>query len=159
MERFYGQRVVLPLDSMLSMADDSSGYVQDVTTDRYRLIVYYDSTECSSCRLKTLYEWNGLVDSVSLSGQKLDFYFVFNVPAQRMEEVKNTLATFVHNQPVYLDTTGVFERTNPCLPSLSQMRIFMLDSRDTVVLVGNPLHNRRVEDMMWGILEKRNINL
>lgn len=35
-ERFYGLREVLPLDSMLYVEDDSSGYVQDVTTDRYR---------------------------------------------------------------------------------------------------------------------------
>ncbi|MCM1373415.1 MAG: hypothetical protein NC113_10710 [Bacteroides sp.] len=153
MERFYGQHVVLPLDSMLYVADDSIGYAHDVMADRYRLVVYYDSTECSSCRLKTLYEWDSLIDSVSSSGHKVDFHFVFHVPKQRVEEVKAALTTYAHNLPVYLDTTGVFERTNPCLPSLSVMRTFMLDSKDSVVLVGNPVHNSRVADMMWNIIQ------
>ncbi|MCM1517006.1 MAG: hypothetical protein NC080_11475, partial [Paraprevotella sp.] len=80
-------------------------------------------------------------------------HFVFHVPKQRVEEVKAALTTYAHNLPVYLDTTGVFERTNPCLPSLSVMRTFMLDSKDSVVLVGNPVHNSRVADMMWNIIQ------
>ncbi len=151
MERFYGQHVVLPLDSMLYVADDSIGYVHDVMADRYRLVVYYDSTECSSCRLKTLYEWDSLIDSVSSSGHKVDFYFVFNVPTQRVEEVKAAIVTYASNLSVYLDTTGVFERMNPNLPRLSQMRTFLLNRKDTVVLVGNPVYNSRVADMMWNI--------
>ncbi|MCM1516999.1 MAG: hypothetical protein NC080_11440 [Paraprevotella sp.] len=143
--------VVLPLDSMLYVADDSIGYVHDVMADRYRLVVYYDSTECSSCRLKTLYEWDSLIDSVSSSGHKVDFYFVFNVPTQRVEEVKAAIVAYASNLSVYLDTTGVFERMNPNLPRLSQMRTFLLNRKDTVVLVGNPVYNSRVADMMWNI--------
>lgn len=154
MARFYGQRVVLPLDSMLYMVGDSTEYAQGVTADGYRLVAYYDSTECSSCRLKTLYEWGGLIDSVSSSGCKVDFYFVFNVPTQRMEEVKTTLATYARNLPVYLDTIGVFERMNPNLPRLSRMRTFLLNRKDTVVLIGNPVHNRHVADIMWNVVRE-----
>lgn len=157
MERFYGQHVTLPLDSMLYMADDGARPAHD-GTDYYKLVVYYDSTECSSCRLKTLYEWDTLIDSASSSGCGLGFYFVFNVPIQRMDDVKETLATYAEGLPVYLDTTGVFERVNPNLPRLSQMRTFMLDLKDTVVLVGNPVYNSRVEEIMWGLIQDANNN-
>ena len=152
MERFYGQHVTLPLDSMLYMADDSARPARCVT-DGYKLVVYYDSAECSSCRMKTLYEWNDLMESASSSGCVLDFYFVFNVPQRRTEDVRASLAKYARGLPVYLDTTGVFERKNPNLPCLSQMRTFMLDRKDTVVLVGNPVRNSRVEAMMWNVVE------
>lgn len=145
--RFYSQHVVLPLDSMLHVTDNSIGSVQDVTADRYRLVVYYDSTEWPSYRFKTSYEWDGLIGSVSSSGHKVDFCFVFHVPKQRVEEVKATLATYASNLPVYTNTTGVFERMNPNLPRLSQMHTFLLNREDTVVLVDNPVHNSRVAEI------------
>ncbi len=148
MERFYGQHVVLPLDSMLYVADDSIGYVHDVMADRYRLIVYYDPTECSSCRMKTLYEWDGLLDSMSSSGRDVGFYFVFHVPGWRVKQMGIIINRYAQGLPVYLDTASVFERSNPNLPSLPQLHTFLFDGRDTVRLIGNPVHNSRVEDMM-----------
>ncbi|MCM1516996.1 MAG: hypothetical protein NC080_11425, partial [Paraprevotella sp.] len=81
-------------------------------------------------------------------------HFVFHVPKQRVEEVKAALATYAHNLPVYLDTTGVFESLNHNLPHLAQMRTFLLNKQNTVVLVGNPVHNHRVADMMWELVNK-----
>lgn len=83
-----------------------------------------------------------------------NIYFVFNVPGRRLKEIKATLATYAQGLPVYIDTTGVFERTNPCLPHLSQMRTFLLNRKDTVVLVGNPLHNSNIGKIMWNLLKE-----
>ena len=52
MERFYGQRVMLPLDSMLCMTDGNSGFMKHKIADDYKLAMYYDSSKCSSCLLK-----------------------------------------------------------------------------------------------------------
>lgn len=136
------------------MTDGNSGYMERKIADDYKLVMYYDSSECSSYRLKTLYEWQDVMDSASSSGHSIDFYFVFNVPGRRLEEIKGTLATYARGLPVYIDTTGVFERTNPCLPHLSQMRPFLLNRKDTVVLVGNPVHNSSIEKMMWNLLKE-----
>lgn len=156
LERFYGQSVTIPLDSLFySMPENNSEYLNKGNSDHYKIVVYYDSTECSSCRLKNLYKWNHIIDSTSLLKQKVDFYFVLNVSPKRFDYAKRIVSTYAKGLPVYIDSTSVFERKNPCLPTLSQMRTFMLDSNDVVMLVGNPVNNSRVLDMMWNIIRER----
>ena len=153
MERFYGQRVALPTDSMWYITAGGSEQTHNGLVENHKYVVYYDSTECSSCQLKTLSKWGSLIDTVSSSKHKVDFYFIFSVPTNRMEDIRVTLDTHLRSFPVYLDTTGVFERMNPCLPRLSQLRTFMLDGKGFVELVGNPVGNSRVADMMWNIIK------
>lgn len=151
-EHFYSQRVTLPLDSMLCITDDDSEYVKRNIADNYKWVIYYDSSECSSCRLKALYEWESIMGDLSSSGNEIDFYFIFNVPEKRLVDIKCILATYARGLPIYIDTTSVFERMNPYLPRLSQMRTFMLNRKDTVVLVGNPMYNSHIKGMMWKLL-------
>ena len=115
MERFYGQRVLLPLDSTLCMTDGNLGYMERKIADDYKLVMYYDSSECTSCRLKTLYEWQDVIDSASSYGHSIDFYFFFNVPGRRLEEIKATLTTYAHRLPIYRYNRRV--RKNEPLPA------------------------------------------
>lgn len=45
--------------------------------------------------------------------------------------------------PIYMDTTGVFRRTNPQLPSNPMLHTFLLDENNEVLAVGNPLENEK----------------
>lgn len=41
----------------------------------YKLIVYIDSTSCSSCLACNMYIWNGLINEAENTDKKLMFYF------------------------------------------------------------------------------------
>lgn len=152
LKRFYGQRVVLPLDCMLYMSNQKADYMNFQVKERNKFVIYYDSTECSSCRLKTLYKWREIMDSVSSPTKPVDFYFVFHIPRERLTEMRFLFSPYIRDFTVYIDTTRIFERSNPCLPHLSQMRSFMLNEKDTVILVGNPVRNRSIKKMMLKML-------
>ncbi len=49
--------------------------------------------------------------------------------------------------PVFLDTAGVFERSNPGLPANPVFHTFLLDRENRVVLVGSPIGNAKMWDL------------
>lgn len=57
--------------------------------------------------------------------------------------------------PVLLDTLGEFEKLNPHLPKNKALHTFLLDENNNVILVGNPLHNKKIEEMFNKIVEEK----
>lgn len=45
--------------------------------------------------------------------------------------------------------------SNPNLPSESMYHTFMLDENNRVILVGDPMLNKQIEDMMLSIVEEK----
>ena len=59
------------------------------------------------------------------------------------------------NYPILLDTLGEFEKLNPHLPKNHLLHTFLLDENNRVVLVGNPLRNKKIEEMFYKIVEEK----
>lgn len=45
--------------------------------------------------------------------------------------------------------------SSPNLPSESMYHTFMLDENNRVILVGNPMLNKQIEDMMLSIVDEK----
>ena len=59
------------------------------------------------------------------------------------------------NYPIILDTLGQFAKLNPHLPKNKALHTFLLDENNNVILVGNPLHNKKIKEMFYRIVEDR----
>lgn len=57
--------------------------------------------------------------------------------------------------PFIIDINNEFEQLNPHLPKNKAMHTFLLDENNNVVLVGNPLHNPKIEKMFKEIVEEK----
>ena len=53
------------------------------------------------------------------------------------------------------DTTGVFRRTNPQLPSNPMLHTFLLDENNEVLVVGTPLVNEKIDRMFWRTVKEK----
>lgn len=58
--------------------------------------------------------------------------------------------------PIYVDTTKIFRRNNPQINDLSATHVFLINSNNNIVLVGNPLLNPKIEEMSLKIFEEKN---
>jgi len=58
--------------------------------------------------------------------------------------------------PIYVDTTKTFRRNNPQINDLSATHVFLINSNNNIVLVGNPLLNPKIEEMSLKIFEEKN---
>lgn len=144
------QRVHIPFDSLLcfnAVMPNSSEHRHL----KYRLVVYTDSLSCSSCSLRNLFNWEPLVDSLQKS---IDFVFIFIPKHDEINRVVETLRLENISCPIYIDTCSYFIRANPHIPSNNLMHTFLLNEKDSVVLVGNPQSNPKIKELLFHILEE-----
>lgn len=129
--------------------------VQDGENMPYKLVIYTDSVECSSCALNSMYEWTDILDSLQNHYPFAQAVFIFcpQTDKRKQFKVKMLHRNFIY--PIYLDTCNAFLRTNPHIPSNPLLHSFLLDEKDSVILVGNPVRNKKIEELFFKILEER----
>lgn len=137
MEKFVGNEVVFP-----------NIWQQNETVDA-KLIIWFDSTECGSCRMNRLYEWEN--DPVMHYAQALkdrfDVILVFSPKKQDVRSLKFALEGYDVSFPVIIDENGDMPRLNPDIPEDKRFHSFLLDKDNNVVLVGNPLGNEKLWEL------------
>lgn len=151
---FQSRPVSLCVDKMLVLKDG-----RDTVVSRrdgvMRMVVYTDSTICSSCRLQNIHLWDDLLEEASYYEESLDFYFIFSPTRKDMDSFRLTMRTYAPDNIVYVDTLGLFAKQNPYLSSNPVMHTFLLDENNNVLLVGNPLENKKIKEMFWQIVEEK----
>lgn len=53
-----------------------------------------------------------------------------------------------------MDTLGLFEHSNPQILHESKFHTLLLDKNNNVLLVGNPVENKKIEELFWQIVEE-----
>lgn len=120
-----------------------------------KMIVYIDSSECASCSIKQMNGWDHIINRTVGFTDKINFYFIFAPSKIDVIIVKRTLIAEGFKYPVLIDTLGEFEQLNPHLPKNKALHTFLLDENNHVILVGNPLHNKKIEQMFYDMIKKK----
>ena len=143
MKRFTSHKVVFP-ESLIKVQGRDSNDV-DLSIDVPRLVVYVDSSDCSSCRLNNLMYYT---DYASLSKVFPVFqFFVIIFPDSESED--NIIKNISHRSfpfDVFVDLEGAFSKKNPFLPQRdSRYHCFLLDWDQHPSMVGDPSSSRRLD--------------
>lgn len=147
----------LCLDSMLYYqykSNESNNIVDSISFNKENLVLvaYYDSNDCSSCAVKSMYRWFELLDTIDSNyGDELKVYFVFAPPKGEVHNLCHLIETSSFDYPIFIDTTNVFRRRNKHLPENPRMHTFMLDRKRNVILVGSPLDNESIRKLFFKI--------
>lgn len=140
--------VYIPFNQMSCWINDTVQNDRPWEQADLKLVVYTDSFDCSQCTLKKMYLWK---DFVELEKKYDDIFFIFFI-IQSGSNSTHALSSNFHftglNHPIYIDSTNVFMRDNPHIPEEVLFHVFLLDEKDSVVLVGNPLFSTKIEDLL-----------
>lgn len=125
--------------------------------EAFKVVAYYNSKGCTSCRLKELFYWKDVLnyaDSLNKAKGKtsVEFILLFN-PGQdksKLRDIESSLYVHQIHKPVMIDTKGEFEMQN-LLPEDERFHYFLLDKDNKIVLVGSPLGN----PAMWELYKKK----
>ena len=116
------------------------------TLKSLKFIVYYDSLECSSCRVSNLvdiYELYEIADSCNFS-----VLTIFSPKRSDIENIALQLSIANHPIPIYLDTNESFKNSNKCIPSDNRFNTFCIDANHKPIYVGHHLANLKLNEVL-----------
>lgn len=147
--------IILPEQSRLTIQGKDTVLVDFMKDGQLKLLIYTDSSGCSSCTINKMFLWDNLIEYSKVYKGNLKFYFIFSPRKQDEIEVQFALANNAFYYPVLIDTLGEFEKLNSHLPQNKTLHTFLLDENNHVILAGDPLLNKRIRKMFYKIVEKR----
>ena len=124
-------------------------YLTDTTDfqipqSEYTVLVYVDSTGCTSCKLQ-LHKWKELIEYADSETQgKVPFLFFFH--PKDTKEIRYLLKRNGFDRPVYIDLDDRLNKLNK-FPADMTFQTFLLDKNNKIVALGNPVHNTAVKDL------------
>lgn len=127
----------------------------DLNKKGFKLVVYADSVGCTTCAINHIDSWNRFIDYAKQFDNQLRFCFIFSPMKEELRRTKLMIANTIFDYPILLDTLGEFEKLNPHLPKNRSFHVFLLDENNKVILVGNPMRNKRIEEMFYKIVEEK----
>ena len=132
-----GKTILFPDDITLSVYGRDT-LVPNLYNTPYRILLYVDSTGCTSCKLK-LYEWQKMMTEAdsTLKG-KLSFIFCFQPKNQN--DLVYLLLRDRFNYPVYIDNQNKIHQQNQ-FPANQLYQCFLLNEQNKVISIGNPAQN------------------
>lgn len=153
---FKEKKVVLPYQNMSCWINDSIQNNRPWEDAKMKLVIYVDSTRCSECTLKTMYMWEDFVKMEEEYNSEFSLVFIFQIKLNTDPKVLASLFRITElNHPMYIDNKNIFSKSNPHVPQESLYHIFLLDENNNVVLVGNPLFNPKIENMLRNEVKKQ----
>lgn len=107
----------------------------------YKVLLYVDSSGCSSCRLK-LSQWETLMSEAdSLFWGNVSFLFFFQPKSKK--ELSILFRNEKFNHPVFIDMKNNVNRLNH-FPAKPEYQCFLLDKNNKVQMIGNPTASPKI---------------
>ena len=146
--------IIIPL-SQIRLENNNSEIIPSEKSSNFKLVVYYDSTKCSLCEIEKIYLWKDYIDDVKNIRNDIDYIFIFT-PKEKdsfalIEELRKKEPTI----PVYIDSEGTFMNINPHIPKDPRFHTLLLDENNNVILVGDPLHNKKLLEMYDRVIKEK----
>lgn len=148
---FQSKPITIP--TLLQVANDSSFVGR--SDCKVRLVVYTDSTGCTSCNLTKMYLWDSLIEFSNKYNGGLKYHFIFSPQKRDIKQFEMSIRNRNMHYPIFLDTLGEFEKLNLHLPKNRKLHTFLLDESNHVILVGDPMQNKQIRKMFYKIVEEK----
>lgn len=121
----------------------------DIDAAKYKIIVYIDSTGCTSCRMK-LHKWDNVINELkTISDEDIAFLMIIKAAPDRRLELMLTQENFKH--PVCFDPDGLYAAANS-LPTDERYQTFLLDGDNRIAAVGNAAANPKIMELYRHII-------
>lgn len=154
-EELQSTAIDIPYDRMDCWTSDSIKAISPWNKAKLKLVHYVDSASCSTCYLSKIAKKELLFRMEKLSNN--EFYNVFiinpdNIAKKRLEKEFHYKSI---PQTIFVDSANIFTEVNATIPSESMYHTFLLDENNKVILVGNPIVYKKIEDILQNVVEKK----
>ncbi len=147
-----GSTIVLP-DKITCVNNGKEYPMPDSLRDMAKLIVYIDSTECTTCRISHLGLYNNTFE-VSKEKGAFEVVLLFaNVELYGIPLIKYLSDMELHT-PIYVDENNMFLGLNPSIPGDRRMHAFLVNDIGKPICVGDPSVSDKILQVFMGAVNK-----
>jgi hypothetical protein len=146
-----GKQIQFPEDISCNILgkDTVSGLCSGLFQKEYKILLYVDSSGCSSCRLK-LFQWKQLIEEAdSLFKRNLSFLLFFQPKSKK--ELDYLFRADRFDYPVFIDMNKSINHLNH-FPNKLEYQCFLLDKNNKVLMIGNPSLNPKIWELYKQII-------
>jgi len=137
---FIGKEIIVP-DTMILYSISGKISNHFISEDKMKILVYIDG-DCSKC-VESLLEWQQFIENNN--DTFLDCSIVFFITSSNFNLIKNLLNEIKFKYIVVFDYENAYmlknKFDNPILNTV------LVDSKNRIVIVGNPLKNKNLTDL------------
>lgn len=149
LETFLSQEVTFP-STLICCSSDTDG-VTSLRDSIPKLIIYVDSTQCSSCRVSHLSEYIPLYDD-ALRSRRYTLSIILSPPMSEYGHIAHLLELYNYPFPVFLDKSHSFRKENGFIPDDARFHAFLTDQANRPVLVGDPVRSKKIRQLFEPML-------
>lgn len=143
--KIYSHTIRIPFYDMDTLIIDS-GYISKKAD--HLILVYIDSTECTSCYASHHTEWKRILDECKKYTSSITLSII--IETKRIpKDVEEEFLMSQFGKSIFIDKNGVFRKRNPDFPESRIMHVLLLDKNDKIVLIGSPLSNKKIEKILY----------
>lgn len=144
---FVGTKISIDDSLMVLLQKDYISKEQEKSFS-YKMVIYIDSVNCASCKIKTLFFWNEFLEMEKSGNVK--FYFIFD--SKKKDYVSSAYDDCNLKHSILIDTCKVFRTRNSQLPNNPLMHCFLLNRENKVIFVGNVAESEKLEKIFKQII-------
>lgn len=151
LESFLSQEVCFP-SSLTCVSNAFQG--RDILLDSIPLLVIYvDSTQCSTCRVGHLAEYIPLQEK-AVQSRKFLLTVILSPPANEYDHIVHLLDVYDYPFPIFLDKNHSFRKENSFIPGDARFHAFLIDRSRHPVMVGDPTRSEKLRRLFEQALQQ-----
>lgn len=142
-KEIYLSEIVIPKDNLVEILANADSCPHQP----FCLLVYICKDECSGCTLDHMPEWGYILKELNQKETEVQMSLIWEQPIMD-EYTRERLSSYDFPMTVYWDSTGVFIHRNPQIGQFAAFHTLLLNHDNKVLIVGNPVRNKEVLDLM-----------
>ena len=158
-KKMQSKSITIPINHLDYWTNDSLLFQKVSTKAEIKLVVYIDSTKCSMCYISKQFLWKDVLKLERDYNSRFSIYFIVEPSQEHKKEIYKKLNKEDLIHPIYIDTLGAFAKTNPNIPKETMYHTFLLDYKNNVLFVGNPIGNSIIKEKILGIIKEQISNV
>lgn len=135
--KFVGSTIQYPSELMFIEGRNPHYKIHDAPNGS--LIIWYDTNECSPCRLSSISDLKKIFNLCRDSLQGIDVRIVFSPSFEKKDLFMEIVQDSEREFPIFVDDKNVFGEVNKTIPQEPKYHTFLIDKDNKVLLTGNPL--------------------
>jgi hypothetical protein len=144
-----GKEIQFPTNSTFTIQGKDTVSVN--MNAEHKILVYVDSAGCTSCRLQ-LNKWKEFIVKVD-SVAKEPVQFLFYLTPKSVKEARYITRRDDFTYPMCIDLKNEINSKNN-FPKEDTFHTFLLDAKNKVQIIGNPIHNNAVRELYLNAISK-----